>query len=102
MFGARFGGCATLFEDYLGVILEVVVKDFKGKTIQRVNEQIAKTTRFTELFKIVLGTLFSLFIDGGVVAAQQTNDKYHENHRQYETGVITKKIDKGRIYWGGF
>ena len=46
-FQGSFWGCARLFGDYSGVILEVFVKDFEGKTIRRVKEKIAKTELFT-------------------------------------------------------
>ena len=47
IFGGHFGGCARLFGNYLGVILEVFVKDFEGTTIQRAKENTAKTVLFT-------------------------------------------------------
>ena len=42
-----FGLSATLFGDYLGVILEVFCEDFEGKTIQRVNAKTGQTVFFT-------------------------------------------------------
>ena len=42
-----FWGCATRFGDYLGVIWELFVKDFEGKTIQRVNAITGKTVFFS-------------------------------------------------------
>ena len=60
-FRGSVGGCATLFGDYLEVNLEVFVKDFEGKTIQRAKKKQQKV--FFLLFKLALD---SLFIEGGV------------------------------------
>ena len=46
-FSVSFWGCARLFGDYLGVILELFCEDFEGKTIQRVKEKLAETLFFT-------------------------------------------------------
>ena len=65
--GVILGG-ARLFGNYLGVIWEVFVKDFEGKTIQRVNAKTGKAVFFL-LFEIAPHSLFiegGVFIDGGV------------------------------------